>query len=112
MRILTDAVRNEAAKSGKQLRLPLRAARQPKLRKELPAFCHPSPSGLVRQSLAYDLRTQQTETVAIVEWIILRRSVIEFERLFVYIAEQVEQLNRNVCAAVLASAATRNSPWP
>lgn len=53
----------------------------------------------IRQSLTYDLLTQQTETVRIIQWIVLRGAVVEPERLLIDVTEQVERLNGNVSSA-------------
>src|ERR1035441_5222124 len=50
----------------------------------------------VGQSLADDLRTQQTEAVRIGNLLFLCRAVVEAERLLIHVTEQVERLNANV----------------
>src|ERR1700722_3921807 len=50
----------------------------------------------IRQPLSHDLLTQQTETVRVVHRIVLRGAIVEPERLFIYIPEQVERFNSNV----------------
>src|SRR5579863_458390 len=56
----------------------------------------------VSQSLAYDLRTQQTETVCIIHWIIPRGPIIESECLLVNVPKQMKRLYGNVSSAKAA----------
>src|SRR5580698_5292898 len=53
----------------------------------------------IRQPLADDLLTQQTETVRIIHRIVLRGAIVEPESLFIHIAEQMKRFDRDIRSA-------------
>src|SRR5713101_6951580 len=62
------------------------------------SFCPLRRQFCISQSLANDLRTQQTESVSVIQGIVLRRPVVVAKNLFVDVAVKVERFHCDIRA--------------